>query len=226
MIHFPQCKYIYSRGKNERKRCNVAPHKGRDYCSAHHRQLQNRLRNQQIADTALSNDTVFANLQGGANTKVPKDFGRPKGSNLRIQSTDNRFSVWMITINTGKSYEMMSFDEKTKFKMFCQYLFGEQEGIINFMTDGGNVEDPRENLLNCDTQYYFEIGPKYQKLHCHAVVRCEHTSYYQINLANIRELSRRIFGYALYLNVIASNDPVQAMINYASKKQSRNIIDL
>ena len=71
------------------------------------------------------------------------------------------------------------------------------------MKDISNPSDPVSNILNIRTDYAFEVGGKFKRLHSHVIIDLTHNGFYQVNMALMREVINRYSGHIMHINVQA-----------------------
>ena len=178
------CNHILSAGKNKGDQCpknGIHEFQGQVYCKKH----LDMYKKKDNKNTTLENDPIF-------NDDIQSEPTQPA----------TRKSIFNITINTNKDYNKMSDQEKLKFKKVVEYLF-HRDNIIKYLKDMSNPSDPMVNMVDLQTDYAFEIGGKYNRLHAHGYVDTTHMGMMQINQALVRTVINRYLGSNVHLNISA-----------------------
>ena len=211
------CSYIYAKGKQKGQRCTVIPHKGKSYCCNHKGSEQAKYgkpRNDVIEHKkdmnaeCLAEDEVFS----GENT-------------VRAANSTPKSSVWAITVNSNKSLDDLTTDQKKDFRDICNYLFRGETHVLEFVSDRGQ-RDTRELIDNVESEMYFETSSsdKGGRLHAHCYLRIEHHGNLILRANDLREFYRKTLGYTIHLHCPVSSDQVSQWRAYISK--GANKVDL
>lgn len=90
---------------------------------------------------------IVNEVAGKGATKVPK----------------YKFSAFRWTINSNQSSVNMSVDKVREFKRLIGFIFGKEQ-VVEYLHDRNN-DDPKVNLDELDTAFFFEIAPTTHALH-------------------------------------------------------------
>lgn len=181
------CKYIDKQGNP----CTRIPLKS-NYCSRHKKQVERKVERQMIID----------NFQ--------------KRNGIKKAEAKMRSSIFLITLNSNKSYDKMTEAERKKFENFAKYLFN-KHNILKYVTDRTNPKDVSKNLKSIDTRFQYEVGPTSRKYHLHGIVKIEHSGMYWIDQAKMRNVAKDVLGYNIHLNIAVTKDSSLDIENYIQK---------
>ena len=209
-FRFPPCDYMYSRGSKRGTLCDAmgnydgkcCKHKAKPPPEGGGENTIQRLKKMSLDDKKAANteklkdDPIF-------NDKVEEPKSKTKSS------------IWNFTINTNTNYDTMSADDKKRFKKWMANVFDE-DSIFDYVTDQESYDDPKKNVDEIKTDYYFENSGK-NLLHAHGIIRILHHGYLRIRYNDIRDYAKIIFGKNLHIDMQASSDHVNAWENYMSK---------
>lgn len=199
------CKHIFATGPKKGQRCPVIPADGGDYCAKHRKSTEKK---QSRAHTAnnLGNDALFAGTGG-----------RPK------TAAKNRYSVWLITLNSNKDIDKMTYQDKKQFKDAMDYVFN-RENIFDFFTEStGKGQDA---VVKLNMEHHFEVGPSGGRLHVHALVDITHTGNFRFEANRLRAFLKQALGYNIYLNAPVSGNQSAAYAQYAAKREGMSEVRL
>ena len=115
--------------------------------------------------------------------------------------------------------------EKTKFKNFMEFVFS-KEKVVKYLEDAKNITDATTNIVDLESEFYFEVGSNQYRLHSHGIIKLKHTGFYKIKTEQIRQLAKKIFGDSIYLNIVASGNSEEAWLAYIKKSSGANKVDL
>lgn len=150
------CQHVNNRGKDIGKECKNKANYG-NFCKRH---MKTKVRD-------LKTDEVFGTPASPEPTPKPTP-DKPK----------SRFSVFRVTLNSQTDLDKMTSTEKQKFKALVEYVF-DHENLPKYLIDRTN-ENPRINLRKIDSEYHFEVGTQYHRLHIHGFIKLEHCGNYMI----------------------------------------------
>lgn len=114
-----------------------------------------------------------------------------------------RKSLFAFTINTNKTVDGLTEEEKNKFKKIMKHLF-DNNAIEDFIICRDGAPCFRENpelIVNKRVGYAFEIGGQFNKLHAHASLEIDHKTLISIDLPQLKELFRQYLGFAPHINI-------------------------
>lgn len=139
------------------------------------------------------------------------EFDEPVGGGLgdfiqqepvEINEDRIRKSVFGLTMNSNRTLDSMSEDDKQKIKRLMEYLF-DQEKIYDLVIPREGARCFRENpelLVETNCGYRYEVGGKQSRLHVHAFVEIDHRTVVHINLTKLKALFREYFGQSWYIH--------------------------
>jgi hypothetical protein len=81
------------------------------------------------------------------------------------------------------------------------------------------ADDPRDNVRELKCEHYFESGSVGGLVHAHIWLSITHVGHIRIELDDLRDLARRVFGEKIHIYVQASSSPEVAYRNYIRKHQ-------
>jgi hypothetical protein len=128
-----------------------------------------------------------------------------------------KFSAFRWTINSNTSSVNMTADQVKEFKRLIGFIFSKDK-IVEYLVDKA-ANDPRTNLDELDTAFFFEIAPTTHALHAHGVVKLKHHGMYSLSTDVIREIVAGVLGKKVHINVQASGDADAAWAQYMTKNQ-------
>lgn len=218
---FPQCDYVYLRGVKRGTQC-VDPGNYDGRCCKH--KYKNKDNNLPLS--ILKNLSLDDDLHDDPKIRAKENTERLKSDDIlgdQIQSQDTHdnqktssSSIWNFTINTNTNYDSMTNEDKKRFKRFMNYVFSE-EGILSFLTDIDNPNDPTANLDEpVKTDYYYENSSK-NLLHSHGIIRLVHHGRYKLRYNDIRDIAKVMFGKAIHFNAQVHSDGPDPWEEYMKK---------
>lgn len=191
------CEHVINKNKKNQRNCKNKAVKG-GYCNKHAKR----------SEIDLNKDEVFATKQ-----KV-----------VEVSADKTKYSVFRWTLNSNKDFEKMTKEEKQNFKNFTEFIF-DKERVQNILQDKSNP-DPQKNIEKIDSEFYYEVGTRFGRLHAHGVIRLEHTGFYQIASSDFQKLAEKALGSKIHFNVQASGNPDAAWSAYIQKKQNSKVVEL
>ena len=148
---------------------------------------------------------------------VPVHIANEVGGPAIDKPKKYKFSAFRFTANSNTSSVGMSVEQVKEFKRLIGFVF-DKDNIANYLVDKTN-DDPKVNLAELDTSYFFEIAPTTHALHAHGVVKLKHTGHYSLATDVIREIIDGSWGKKVHLNIQASGDSDAAWAQYIQKAQ-------
>ena len=70
-----------------------------------------------------------------------------------------------------------------------------------------NPTYPMVNIVDLQTDYAFEVGSSYNRLHAHGYVDVSHKGIYQLNQGLVRTVLNRYLGTNVHFNASAQKSP-------------------
>ena len=183
------CKHIFTKGKSTGETCKNNAHHD-GFCWKHKKNV--------VPDH-------IANEVGGKKVAAPKAKSKFK------------FSVFMFTVNSNTNAAKMSVEQVREFKRLIGFIF-EKEKVVEYLVDRSS-DDPKTNLVELDTNFFFEVAPTTHALHCHGLVRLKHTGNYSLDIPSIRAIIAGILGKKVHINVRANGDDQLSWEQYCKKNQ-------
>ena len=166
-----------------------------------------------------------ADKKKSVSTDLTKDEVFKTGAKPNTPQKKFNFSSFKITINTNKDFSQMTATDKTKFKHFMEFVFS-KEKVVKYLEDAKSPEDANTNIIDLESEFYFEVGGEQHRLHSHGMIKLKHTGFYKIKTEQIRQLAKKIFGESIYINIVASGNSEEAWSQYMKKSSAANKVDL
>ena len=130
-----------------------------------------------------------------------------------------KYSAFRWTINSNTSTVGMNVDQVAEFKRLIGFVF-DKGNVEEYLVDRNSADDPKANLDELDSVYFFEIAPTTHALHAHGVVKLKHHGMYSLSTDVIREVIAGVLGKKVHVNVQASGDADAAWAQYMQKNQA------
>lgn len=92
--------------------------------------------------------------------------------------------------------------ENRKFKKVIEYLF-DKNNIIKYIKDMSNPSDPTNNIVDLQTNFYFEVGGTFNRLHAHGYVDLSHTGLYQVQQGLVRGVLNQYLDSKVHFSISA-----------------------
>jgi hypothetical protein len=86
----------------------------------------------------------------------------------------------------------MTTEQKHQFKNLVDFIFTE-ENIHKYLKDRTSPDDPRKNLAEVKSEYYYEVSDMQHQLHVHGMIKLQHTGIFG------KPLRRLISNLAIYI---------------------------
>jgi hypothetical protein len=122
-------------------------------------------------------------------------FGMPEKVNVEpaAEKQKYKFSVWHWTLNSRSDFSQMTTEQKHQFKNLVDFIFVE-ENIDKYLVDRTLPDDPRKNLAEVKSEYYYEVGDTQHRLHVHGAIKLQHTGNYRLSNEKISGVVEKILG--------------------------------
>lgn len=140
-------------------------------------------------------------------------------SELTLTETDKKwkYSGWLLTVNSNQTEENLSMrDFKRKMIGFFRELFGGE--ATAFKHRFGRYD----GTMIVNVNPHFEVGKKYHRLHCHAIVKVDHNSNIQLDR---RALDAALPGYYFHWDFLRDSTAEINRILYYARKQYEDIYE-
>jgi hypothetical protein len=193
------CQHTGTRGGNAGKACRNKAVCQDKWCKKHNKKKC----------PALAQDEVF-----GAPEKVSVE-----------PATKYKFSVWHWTLNSQSDFSQMTTEQKHQFKNLVDFIFAE-ENIDKYLEDRTSPDDPRKNLAEVKSEYYYEVGDAQHRLHVHGAIKLQHTGNYRLSNEKIRGVVEKILGKKVHFNATGSADVERVWAQYMQKQQTAEKVNL
>lgn len=168
----PYCKHIILNGKRKGQYCNKKVNS--QYCKPHKRI------NEKYQKSIVTRDKNLGDLKHVGDKKL-------------------RYSYFNITLNYQKNYYSLTEEEKNIYKKFTYDLF-KKHRLLKFMEDK-HSNDIHRNIETIKSNYIFEVGKKFLKLHVHGYYRIVHTSHLTLYANKLRDYAYEKLGYNIHVNI-------------------------
>jgi hypothetical protein len=145
-------------------------------------------------------------------------FGTPEKVNVE-PTTKYKFSVWHWTLNLQLDFSQMTTEQKHQFKNLVDFIFTE-ENIDKYLKDRTSPDDPRKNLAEVKSEYYYKVGDVQHQLHVHGAIKLQHTGNYRLSNEKIRGVVE------MHFNATGSADVEGVWAQYMQKQQTAEKVNL
>jgi hypothetical protein len=119
----------------------------------------------------------------------------------------------------------MTTEEKHQFKNLVDFIFGEKN-VDKYLEDRTNPDDSKKNLAKVKSEYYYEVGNAQHRLHCHGLLKLQHTGNYRLSNEKIRGVVEKVLGKKVHFNASGSGNPEAAWQQYIKKQQAAKEVKL
>src|SRR5688572_9251616 len=110
---------------------------------------------------------------------VPEHIAKEVTGGAKKVGPKYKFSAFRWTINSNTNSVNMNVDQVKEFKRLIGFVF-DKDRVVEYLVDRTN-EDPKTNLDELATDYFFEIAPTTHALHAHGVVKLKHHGNYSLS---------------------------------------------
>jgi hypothetical protein len=119
----------------------------------------------------------------------------------------------------------MTTEQKHQFKNLVDFIFA-AENIDKYLEDRTLPDDPRKNLSEIKSEYYYEVSNGQHQLHIHGVIKLQHTGNYRLSNKKIRGVIEKILGKIVHFNMLGSVDVERVWVQYMQKQQTTEKVNL
>lgn len=130
-----------------------------------------------------------------------------------------KYSSFRWTLNGNTSAAKMSPADVAEFKRLVGFIFAEDK-VPDYLLDRTSPDDPRVNMIELKSTWFFEVAPTTKALHAHGILKASHHGNYSLQIDIIREILTGCLGKKCHFNVTASGDPDAAWEQYMQKNQA------
>jgi hypothetical protein len=116
-------------------------------------------------------------------------------------------------------------EQKHQFKNLVDFIFTE-ENIDKYLEDRTLLDDPKNNLAEVKSEYYYEVGDMQLRLHVHGVIKLQHTGNYRLSNKKIKGIMEKIPGKKVHFNTTGSADTKRVWVQYMQKQQTTEKVNL
>jgi hypothetical protein len=99
-------------------------------------------------------------------------------------------------------------------------------GVDKYLEDRTSPDDPRKNLAEVKSEYYYEVGDTQHRLHVHGTIKLQHTGNYRLSNEKIRGVVEKILGKKVHFNATGSADVERVWLAYYKKNQEAEKVEL